>query len=140
MLRFKFRNHYIKERTDVSGILYNKQRHIRIFMIKNHYEKLIHLSHVMDSKKFWDRVKPVFDNKMKVKNITLVENRKLIISEKQLAQTFKEYFVNIVPNIRIRATNLSTYENHETNNIVLINLKYKRSSEYQSSQKLNYTM
>ena len=79
----------------------------------------------MDSKKFWDRVKPVFDNKMKAKDITLVENRKLIISEKQLAKTFKEYFVDMVPNTRIRAINLSTYEYHETNNIVLINLKYK---------------
>ena len=49
---------------------------------------LIDLSDMMDSKKFWNRVKPSFGKKMKAINVTLVKNRKLLIHEKQLVQNF----------------------------------------------------
>ena len=42
----------------------------------------------MDSRNFWNRVKPVFRKKMKAKTVTFVKNRKLLIPEKQLAQNF----------------------------------------------------
>ena len=44
--------------------------------------------------------------------------------KKKLAKTFNEYFVNVLLNLGIKATNLNTYENHSTNNIALIILKY----------------
>ena len=62
------------------------------------------------------------------KNVTLAENRKLIVSQKQLAKTFKEFFVDIVPNLGITAINLRPYETRETNSIALIILKYKGQS------------
>ena len=62
------------------------------------------------------------------KNVTLAENRKLIVSQKQLAKTFKEFFVDIVPNLGITAINLRPYEIRETNSIALIILKYKGQS------------
>ena len=93
MLRSKFWNHYIKQRTDASLICYKKQRNIRVFMIKkkskkDYYEKLIDLSDMMDSKNFWNKVKPGFHKKLKAINVTLVKNCKLITSEKQLAEIF----------------------------------------------------
>ena len=83
MLRSKFWNHYIKERTDASLICYKKEINIRVFMIKkkskkDYYEKLIDLSDMMDSKIFWNKVKPAFHKKLKAINVTLVKNCKLI--------------------------------------------------------------
>ena len=62
------------------------------------------------------------------KNVTLAENSKLILSQKQLAKTFKKFFVDIVPNLGITAINLGPYETRETNSIALIILKYKDQS------------
>lgn len=62
------------------------------------------------------------------KNVTLAENSKLILSQKQLAKAFKKFFVDIVPNLGITAINLGPYETRETNSIALIILKYKDQS------------
>ena len=49
---------------------------------KNYYESL-DMNNLTDNKKFWDTIKPIFSNKAKgSSNITLVEDKKLITSEK----------------------------------------------------------
>ena len=75
------------------------------------------------------RVKPLFCNKIKsVENIMLDENGKLVRDEKEVANIFNDFFVNIVPNLGINTehdflntTNIShnpienasyKYENH----------------------------
>ena len=52
---------------------------------------------ISDNKKFWQIVKPLFSNKVKVKTtIKLVENNQMIDDEIETAKLFNEYFVNIV--------------------------------------------
>ena len=47
-------------------------------------------------------MKPLFCNKIKsVENITLDENGKLVRNEQEVANTFNDFFVNIVPNLGI---------------------------------------
>ena len=58
------------------------------------------MSGINGNKKFWKYVKPIFGNKNKGnKTIALEEGNEAITNDVKLAQTFNEYFVNIVPNL-----------------------------------------
>ena len=61
-------------------------------------------------------VKTVFGNKVnKICNtISLIEKFTVITSEKALAKTFYEFFVNIVPNLGIDAYNVSEVTTSDT--------------------------
>ena len=97
--------------------------------LKGIITKNLDLSDINDSKKFWTTVKLVFCNKLRsVENIALNENGKLVRDEKEVANIFNDFFVNIVPNLGINTehdflntTNIShnpsenavyKYENH----------------------------
>ena len=68
------------------------------------------MSDINDNKKFWNNVKPIFGNKNKVnKTIALEEGNEAITDDGKLAQTFNEYFVNIVPSLGIT----SFHENND---------------------------
>ena len=68
---------------------------------RKHFEDLS-IADVTDNKKFWKRVKPLLGNKIKGNpNIALVESNDLITDEKSLAETFNNYFVNVVSNLGI---------------------------------------
>ena len=55
------------------------------------------LNSVLDNRKFWQNVKPLFSNKVKAKTaIILIENDEMIDNEIKIAKIFNEYFVNIV--------------------------------------------
>ena len=69
---------------------------------KRKHDEDLSIADVTDNKKFWKRVKPLFGNKIKGNpNITLVENNDLIADQKSLAETFNDYFVNVVSNLGI---------------------------------------
>ena len=101
MQRSKLRNLYLKVRSDENRIRCKKQRN-------------------NNNKKFWKRVKPLFGNKVKGNpNIALVESNDLITDEKSLAETFNNYFVNVVSNLGINILDdksgkgdVSNYDNH----------------------------
>ena len=60
------------------------------------------MSDINDSKKFWKNVLPIFGNRNKGnKTIALEEGNEVITDDGKLAQTFNEYFVNIVPSLGI---------------------------------------
>ena len=97
--------------------------------LKGIITKNLDLNDINDSKKFWTTVKLVFCNKLRsVENIALNENGKLVRDEKEVANIFNDFFVNIVPNLGINTkhdflntTNIShnpsenavyKYENH----------------------------
>ena len=57
-------------------------------------------------KKIWTTVEPLFCNKIKsVEYITLDGNGKLVRDEKEVANVFNNFFVNIVPNLGINTEN-----------------------------------
>ena len=54
---------------------------------------------VLDIRKFWQNVKPVFSNKVKAKTtIKLILNDEMTDNEIKIAKIFNEYFVNTVKN------------------------------------------
>ena len=123
MQRSKLRNLYLKVRSDENRIRYKKQRNICVSLLRkakrNHFEDLS-IVDVTDNKKFWKRVKPLFGNNIKGNpNIALVESNDLTTDEKSLAETFNNYFVNVVSNLGINILDdksgkgdVSNYDNH----------------------------
>ena len=74
------------------------------------------------SKKFWKNVKPIFGKKNKGnKTITLEEGNEVITDDAKLAQTFNEYFVNIVPSLGITSfhENNDNVNNDSIDNIII---------------------
>ena len=55
-----------------------------------------------DSKNFWKSVKTLFYDKITVKEIiNLTENSEILSSDTDIADTFNEYFSNVVQNLNI---------------------------------------
>ena len=123
MPRSKLHNLYLKVRSDENKIRYKKQRNICVSLVRKakrkHYEDLS-IADVTDNKKFWKRVKPLFGNKIKGNPIiALVESNDLIADEKSLAETFNDYFFNVISSLGINTLDdksgnggVSNYDNH----------------------------
>ena len=78
-----------KKHKNYCSNLYKKER-------KNYYESL-DMKNLTDNKKFWDTIKPIFSNKAKgSSNITLIEDKKLLTSEKDVTETLNNHFVESV--------------------------------------------
>ena len=57
---------------------------------------------VLDNRKFWQNVKPLFSNKVKAKTtIKLIENDETIDNEIKITKIFNEHFVNTAKNLGI---------------------------------------
>ena len=99
MKRSKLRNKFLNDRTEMSPKEYKKQRNFSVHILKRakkeHLQILMQIPYQI--KRFWQIVKPLFLNKVKVKtSIKLVENKEAIDNETEIAKLFNEYFVNIV--------------------------------------------
>ena len=69
-------------------------------------------------------MKPIFGSRIKSKSsITLVEDTKIIQEEGELTETFNEFFVSIVKNLRINENLLPT-SSSETINVESIIIKF----------------
>ena len=57
------------------------------------------VKNVTDNKKFWKTIKPKFSNKFKTANtIILVEDEKILLDEKTIANTFNNYSTDTITN------------------------------------------
>ena len=96
MLRSKLRNKYLTEKSEEARLLYKKQRNACVFLwkkAKKEYYENLDLHNVIDTKRFWKTVKPMFGNKIKTCNtVSLIEKSTVITSEKALTKTFIEFF------------------------------------------------
>ena len=86
-----------------------------------------------DNKSFWKTVKPLFTDKVHIKSkITLIEKKviskqgqesnhteKIISDHKAIAEVFNEFFINIVPNLKIAVGNNIDHDFTETDDPVL---------------------
>ena len=92
---------------------------------------------VTDNKMFWKKVRPLFTDKIQTKSkITLIEKKvlkenvneveEIITDDKAIAEIFNEFYVNIVPNLKISMENNFDTEFVKTENPVLnVVNKYK---------------
>ena len=67
-----------------------------VFLLKKaqkEYYKNLDLQNVTSTQKFWETVKPVYENKVKTYNTnSLIDKKSDIKLEKALAKTFSEFF------------------------------------------------
>ena len=56
----------------------------------------------IDIRKFWKTVKPILSNKfVNNENITLVDNKKIITNDKEIAKVLNDFFSNIIKTLNI---------------------------------------
>ena len=105
MKRARLRNAYLKKRTEATKTAYNYQRNICVILLrksKRSYFENVTVKLVRDNKKFWKNVAPLFSNKIKSKErITLTENENINSNDKKVAETFHEFFSNVVKTLNI---------------------------------------
>ena len=102
----RLRNTFLRDRTEMSRKKYKKQRNFCVNLSKkakkDHFVNL-DVNSVLDNRKFWQNVKPLFSNKVKAKTtIKFIENGETIDNEIKTAKIFYEYFVNTVKNLGIQ--------------------------------------
>ena len=101
MVRSKLRNKYLKSKSEIGKQRYNKQRNycVKLLRLKEpkYYESL-DMSKITDYKTFWKTRNPLFSNKSHLTNsrITLLENGTILSQEVNFADTFNEFFSNVV--------------------------------------------
>ena len=101
MKRSALKNKYLRDKNVANRDNYKKQRNLCVSMKRNAIkEDLKKTSSNLKgrSKPFYDMIKPYLTNKGALcsNDITLLENNILISNEKELADIFNDYYINIV--------------------------------------------
>ena len=126
----------MNSKIDLDRRAYNKQRNICLSLIKQEIKSLLSnlkTKDVNDNKTFRKTVKPLFTDKVQIKSkITLMEKKviskqvqetnhteKIISDDKAIAEVFINFFINIVPNLKIPEENNIYHEYSETDDLVL---------------------
>ena len=154
MKRSRLRNTFLNSKSDIDRKAYNKQRNYCVSLIgreKKEFFSKLNTADISDNKVFWNKIKPLFTDKIKSKSkITLIEkelnkdsneimSEKIISNDNDVAETFNKFFVNIVPNLKIPTNHdfdinfkvtgdpivdaINKYENHPS--IIMIKNKNK---------------
>ena len=75
---------------------------------KTSFYKNLHEKQVSDNKKFWEKVKPFFSDKViNFSKITLVEKNSIMVDENKFANIMNNYFINITKTLSLKTLNKS---------------------------------
>ena len=117
--RSRLRNNFLRKKTEETRKFYVKQRNKSVPLLKKakkEYYQNLDEKNVIDNKKFWKTVKPLFSDKsVSREKINLTENEKMLTSESETAETLNNFFPNIVKKLNIPEFN--------SNNSVTENIK-----------------
>ena len=105
MSRARLRNKYYKNNTPENKFAYTKHKNFCINLLererKKYYNEL-DTTIFESNKKFWDRVKPLFSEKVVLKhNLCLKENGEMISDKKKVAEILNNYFMESVENLEV---------------------------------------
>ena len=131
MKRTRFRNQFLKNRTDENKSRYTKQRNYCVSLLrktKTQYYSNLDEKNVTDNKAFWKTVKPFLSDKITSKEkITLIEENEIVSNDENTAQVLNTFFSNIVGNLNTPeyATNGSISDNIN-NPIIKLIVKYRK--------------
>ena len=105
MRRSALENKYYKKKSIDTYMAYKKQRNFTSKLMKKEkksYFSNLNLNNYNDNKRFWNTVKPLFSNSGGgSQKIKLVKDDKIIFSDKEIAETFNDYFNNSVESLHI---------------------------------------
>ena len=129
MLRTKLRNIYLQNPTEEKGLIFRKQRHYCVKLLKqtkkSYYENP-NINIITDYRKFWKYIKPSFSDKIATfSNLILYDNEDIISKENDVAEIFNSYFSNIVNTLDITDMgNYNAYADDISNPILMAISKY----------------
>ena len=99
MKRSHLKKKYLKNRSNENWKIYTKQRNFCTNLLKKTKRRFfskLKIKNVCDNKKFWKTIKPYFSDKgTQASKWLLLENEEAVSDEKQIAQIFNKYFINI---------------------------------------------
>ena len=103
MRRSSLKNIYIKEKTEEAERAFRKQRNYTNKLLKKEKKKYfgnLDLNKITDNKKFWSTIKPFFSNGSGHSGkITLVEGKEILTEDKEIADTFSNFFLDAVSSL-----------------------------------------
>ena len=139
MKRSKLRNDFLKDRNDASQSACRKQHNLCVTVLrkaKKQYFSNLEPKIITDNKNFWKSVKPLFSDKITIKEIiNLTENGEILSSDTDLAHTFNDYNSNVVQNLNIRRENSMLNTGLFINPVLEIVEKYKHHQSITSVDK-----
>ena len=98
-----FNTHALKKKK--YKLLYNKQRNYCVSLLRKEKKETfarLNENDITDNRKFWHAFKPFLSDKVKSrKAIILVDNENIKSNENEFANTFNDFFSNIVNNLKI---------------------------------------
>ena len=105
MTRSRLRNNFLKDKTMENKVAYNRQRNYCVNLVrkeKKSYYGNLDTNKITDNKTFWKTVQPLFSRKtINSDHITLIKNDNIISENKDIAEMFNKFFVNIVQDLNI---------------------------------------
>ena len=99
--RSRLKNKMNKNPTEKNITAYKRQRNLSVSLRRKNIKsflKNVTKTGIISNKNFWTFIKPFLTNKgfLENKDITLIEGNKVITSERELAKTVNEHYINIV--------------------------------------------
>ena len=115
MQRSKLRQKFLKERTNDSKHLYNRQRNLCVSLLrktKRDYFKQLNNKVISDNKKFWQTISSLLSEKgFRKETIILKDSNRTITNNHELAETFNTFFSNITQNLKLDSNLVEITEN-----------------------------
>ena len=126
MNRTRLKNKYLRDRNEVNRSKYNRQRNYCVNLFKREKRKYytnLDPKLIIDNKKFWKTVKPLFSEKHKTnRTITLIDGDEIISSDIEVAEKMNEFFSNVVNKLDIEGYQT---ENPATNTDEISDILYE---------------
>ena len=117
--RSKFKNRFNKCRTHENWCNYKTQRNYCVSLLrktKQQYLKNLNLNDIEGNKNVWRIMKPYFNEKGSGSGkIALSGNASILTSEKEIANTLNNYFINITKHLNLKPHTASS--GHRANNL-----------------------
>ena len=127
MVRAQLRNKYLKSQFEIDKQRYNKQRNcwFRLLCLKKQkYYEYLDITKITDTKTFWKIISALFSNKSFSANSR--KNGDILSDKAKVADTFNEYFSNVVKELKIEKDHhLLTVAIEETFPVLIPIKKYK---------------
>ena len=128
MTRSRLKNKLNNEPSVKTEREYKQQRNLCVNLFrkaKREYYNTLNPSLVADNKKIWTAIKPLFSDKIKVRNkIILIEGDNIFSEDKEIAEKLNSFFINAVNNLHIEGFDTNAFINNEDSSFI-INLKNK---------------
>ena len=118
MKRSHLRNKFLNSKSDTNRKAYNAQQNLCISLIRQARKQLfsnLHTHDVTDKKTFWKTVKTklkIILIEKKYKDNSTKYSKEIISDDKELAEVFHKFFVNIVPDLKYQQviTTIGTFK------------------------------